>query len=288
MDPTVNVWDLSNSPLGYYRKRLALSRELWARLQSKQLAPGETYDGLRRSFLAGFNQLARGLVPATKYIGGIVQVRDRAGSGRLPYTPVPASEQREALKILSEGMFSVESFQFKPEFLASLPYSRLDYFDAMSQGANVTSQPMISLPATVLGMQRQVLDQVMSDVVAERVIESQGLVKNPKEALSLSELYDTLQDAIWSELKTGREITPMRRNLQREHLRRMVNMLLRATPGTPADARSLMRMDAEALAAQIRKAKAKSGFSKETRAHLAESLETLDQALKAPLQRVGA
>ena len=288
MDPTVNVWDLSSSPLGYYRKRLALSRELWARLQAKQLAPGETYDGLRRSFLAGFNQLARGLVPATKYIGGIVQVRDRAGSGRLPYTPVPASEQREALKILSEGMFSVESFQFKPEFLASLPYSRLDYFDAMSQGANVTSQPMISLPATVLGMQRQVLDQVMSDVVAERVIESQGLVKDPKEALSLSELYDTLQDAIWSELKTGREITPMRRNLQREHLRRMVTMLLRATPGTPADARSLMRMDAEALAGQIRKAKAKPGFSKETRAHLAESLETLDQALKAPLQRAGA
>jgi hypothetical protein len=288
MDPTVNVWDLSSSPLGYYRKRLALSRELWARLQAKQLAAGETYDGLRRSFLAGFNQLARGLVPATKYIGGIVQVRDRAGSGRLPYTPVPAGEQREALKILSEGMFSVESFQFKPEFLSSLPYSRLDYFDAMSQGANVTSQPMISLPATVLGMQRQVLDQVMSDVVAERVIESQGLVKDPKEALSLSELYDTLQDAIWSELKTGRDITPMRRNLQREHLRRMVTMLLRATPGTPADARSLMRMDAEALATQIRKAKAKPGFSKETRAHLAESLETLDQALKAPLQRVGA
>jgi hypothetical protein len=80
----------------------------------------------------------------------------------------------------------------------------------------------------------------------------------------------------------------MRRNLQREHLRRMVTMLLRATPGTPADARSLMRMDAEALATQIGKAKAKPGFSKETRAHLAESLETLDQALKAPLQRVGA
>ncbi len=288
MDPTVNVWDLSDDPLAYYRKRLELSRELWARLEAKKLAPGETYDGLRRSFLAGFNQLARGLVPATKYIGGIVQVRDRAGSGRLPYTPVPASQQREALKILSEGMFSVESFKFKPEFLASLPYSRLDYYDEMSQGENVSLHPMISLPATVLSMQRQVLDQVMSDVVAQRVIESQTLVTDPKRAFTLAELYDTLQGAIWSELKTGREITPMRRNLQREHLRRMVDMLLRPSANMPADARSLIRMDAQSLAAAIRKAKSRPAYSKETRAHLAESLDTLEQALKAPLQRAGA
>jgi len=288
MDPTVNVWDLSSSPLDYYQKRLELSRELWTRLEAKELAPGETYDSLRRSFLAGFDQLARGLVPATKYIGGIVQVRDRAGSGRLPYTPVAAEQQRKALKIISDGMFSVDSFKFKPQFLASLPYSRLDYYDAMAQGANVTSQPMISLPETVLSMQRKVLDQVMSGPVAERLIESGELVSDPKDTLTLSELYDTLQSAIWSELKTGREITAMRRNLQREHLRRMVNMLLHPSNDMPADATSLMRMEAQQLASDIRKAKAKPGFSKETRAHLAESLETLDQALKAPLVRSAA
>ena len=288
MDPTVNVWDLSSSPLDYYQKRLELSRELWTRLESKVLEPGETYDSLRRSFLAGFDQLARGLVPATKYIGGIVQVRDRAGSGRLPYTPVPAEEQRKALKIISDGMFSVDSFKFKPQFLASLPYSRLDYYDAMAEGANVTSQPMISLPETVLSMQRKVLDQVMSGPVAERLIESRELVPDPKQAFTLSELYDTLQAAIWSELKTGREITAMRRNLQREHLRRMVDMLLHPSNDMPADARSLMRVEAQQLAAEIRKAKNKHGLSKETRAHLAESLDTLEQALKAPLMRTAA
>jgi hypothetical protein len=288
MDPTVNVWDLSDDPLAYYRKRLELSQELWHRLEAKQLAPGETYDGLRRSFLAGFNQLSRGPVPATKYIGGIVQVRDRAGTGRLPFTPVPASEQRAALKILADGMFSVESFKFKPDFLASLPYSRLDYFTLLQQGASVTSQPMISVPSTILGMQRNVLDQVMSGVVAERILESQGMVRNPKDAFSLSELYDTLQASIWSELKSGREITPMRRNLQRGHLRRMADALLRPVANTPADARSLLRMDAIALAKEIRRAQSKPAYSKETRAHLAESLETLEQALKAPMQRLGA
>src|SRR5262249_52438860 len=80
MDPTVNVFDLSDNPLAYYRKRLDLSRELWDRLQAKKLETGESYDTLRRSFLYGFSQLNRGLMPATKYIGGVVQVRDRAGS----------------------------------------------------------------------------------------------------------------------------------------------------------------------------------------------------------------
>jgi hypothetical protein len=286
MDPTVNVWDLTDNPLAYYRKRLELSRELWVRLQAKQLLPGETYDGLRRSFLAGFDQLSRGLLPTTKYIGGIVQLRDRAGSGRLPFTPVPASQQREALKILNDGMFSVDSFNFKPEFLASLPHQRLDYFDQLSRGI-VIPQPMVSVSANVLDLQRKVLDQVMSDVVATRIVESQGIAKKGEASFRLSELYDTIQGSVWSELKTGREVGPMRRNLQREHLRRVAVAITRNSAGQPADARSLQRMNAQQLAAELRAAQAKPGLTKETKAHLAECLNTIDEALKAPLQRAG-
>jgi hypothetical protein len=288
MDPTVNVWDLSNNPLAYYRKRLELSRELWDRLQAKTLDTGESYDGLRRSFLQGFLQLQRGLMPATKYIGGVVQVRDRAGSGRMPFTPVPAMQQREALKLLSEGAFSIDSFRFKAEFLASLPHNRLDYADHLIRGDSTAATPMISVPGQILAMQKAVLDQVMSDAVASRIIESQNYATKPKETFQLSELYDALHASIWSELKSGREITPMRRNLQREHLRRIVTALLRPAAATPADARSLHRMDAIALSAEIRAAQSKGGFSKEAKAHLAESLNALDEALKAPMLRVGA
>jgi hypothetical protein len=287
MDPTVNMFDLSSNPLAFYRKRLDISRELWDRLQARTLESGESFDLLRRGFLSGFTQLNRGLAPATKYIGGVVQVRDRAGSGRMPYTPVPAAQQREALKILADGAFSVDSFKFKPEFLASLPPNRLDYYDALVHGDFNQAAPMISIPSTILNMQKSVLDQVMSDGVATRIIESQSISTKPKEVFQLSELYDTLHAAIWSELKSGREVTPMRRNLQREHLRRVANAVLRYSPTTPADARALHRVNAQALAAEIRSAQAKPGFSKETRAHLTEALNTLDEALKAPMMRVG-
>jgi len=97
-----------------------------------------------------------------------------------------------------------------------------------------------------------------------------------------------LQNSIWSELKSGRDISPMRRNLQREHLRRVVATLLRPTNGMPADARSLMRLDAQELIAQIKAAQRKPNLSKETKAHLAESLGTLEDAMKAPMLRMGA
>ena len=287
MDPTVNVWDLSDNPLAYYRKRLDLSRELWERLQAKTLAAGETYDSQRRSFLAGFQQLSRGMAPVTKYIGGIVQLRDRAGSGRLPYTPIPAAQQREGLKLLNDGMFKVDSFKFKPEFLASLPHSRLEYFDHLIRGESAQAA-MVSLPTMVLDLQKAVLDQVMSDGVAKRVVEGTQISRDGANAFRLSELYDTLQGSIWAELKTGAEVTPMRRNLQREHLRRVAGGLLRPTAAQPADARSLLRFNAQSLVAELKAAQAKPGLSKETRAHLSESQNTLEEALKAPLQRAGA
>jgi hypothetical protein len=55
----------------------------------------------------------------------------------------------------------------------------------------------------------------------------------------------------------------------------------------PADARSLMRLNAQQLAAELRVAQTKLSYSKESRAHIAESLNTLEESLKAPMQRVG-
>ncbi|HEY5307783.1 MAG TPA: metallopeptidase, partial [Casimicrobiaceae bacterium] len=100
-------------------------------------------------------------------------------------------------------------------------------------------------------------------------------------------LYGTLHASIWSELKTGKDIDLFRRNLQREHANRLASALLRPAGSMPADARALLRADAKALRAEIAAAKARSGYSLEARAHLAETLATLDEALKAPLVRQG-
>jgi hypothetical protein len=62
---------------------------------------------------------------------------------------------------------------------------------------------------------------------------------------------------------------------------------VRPSSFTPADVRALQRENARDLLARIKAAQAKPALSKEAKAHLAESANSLEEALKAPLQRVG-
>ena len=283
MDPEVNRRDLGADPLEFAVRRLKLSRELWDRLQRRELKTGESYDVLRRTFIAGLNQVGLATTVTAKYIGGVVYVRDHAGSGRDPFTPVPADKQRAALKLLADGLFSVDSFRVRPEFLRRLTVNQFDRYRDDSAASAVA--PDFSLSDRVLSIQRAALDQALSDAVARRIVESPLRFATDGVALSLAELYDSVQDAIWSELRNGSDIDPLRRNLQREHLKRLASTMIRPSTAVHADARALQRENARRLLAQLKAAQARTGISREARAHLAESANTLEETLKAPLQR---
>ncbi|MYM29976.1 DUF5117 domain-containing protein [Duganella sp. CY15W] len=278
LDPDVNVFDLGSDPLAYFQRRLTISRELWDRIQNRTLKPGESYEVLRRSFDYGFQQFARTMPVVVKYVGGVTYLRDHAGTGRATFTPVPLPRQRAALQMVTDSLFKADSFTFSPAIISRLG---VDHFSERP------GRPDVSVGGRVLLLQSAVLDQLMSDGVAVRLLDSQEKLDNRKEALSLDELYLTLQNAVWSELKSGKDISGMRRNLQREHLKRVVAALLRVSAGTPADVRSLQRQNAVQLQRELRVAMARP-VSREAKAHLSESYETLGQALKASMLRAGA
>jgi hypothetical protein len=131
------------------------------------------------------------------------------------------------------------------------------------------------------------LNPLMSDMVAQRLLNNESKTANPKDALRLAELYETLHTAIWSELKSGRDIPLFRRNLQREHATRVAGALLRPSGSMPTDARAQLRADARRLRTELAAAQSGKGYSTEAQAHLAEALAMLDEALKAPIVRQG-
>ena len=278
VDPMVNRFDLGADPLAYYKLRMKLSRELWDRLQNMNLATGESYERLTRSFRSGFNQLNRVAPLAAKYIGGVHIRRERAGSKNAVFEPVSAAKQKEALSLITKDFFGTDSFKFKPEFIARLATDRFER--TMSDSSMQTSVARL-----VAGVQKEILDHVYSPPVATRLAEVGMKVNDPKETLGLSDVYDSLQDAIWSEAKTGQETSLIRRNLQREQLRRMTDVLVKPAGPWPADARSIMRENARQLAGMLEKALAKPGLSKTTRAHYADALDALNVTLKASVQR---
>ncbi|TAG04162.1 MAG: DUF5117 domain-containing protein [Burkholderiales bacterium] len=286
IDPAVNRLDLGNDPLAFYEKRFTLAKELWDRWQAKQLAPGSEYEVLRRNFQRGFAQYEVFGELAAKYVGGITVLRDTVGTGRQPLTPVDAALQRRALNLLTKNLFEVDSFKFKPEFLGKLSIdfdARWDDFDDDIGGGSIRGLDF-SVAGRVLSIQRAVLSQLMRDTVAARVIGAPEKLVDPSKAFSVAELYSTLQKAVWSELSTGAAISPMRRNLQREHLRMIAQGVASPSPRTPADARSLQREFAVDLLAKMKAAVGRAG-SIENRAHLNEGIALLDAALKAQITK---
>ena len=279
-DPRSNQRDLGDDPLAYAKKRLKLSQELWERVQTRKPQPGEDALRSRRSVAESFRQLGMTANNISKYVGGIYAERIVPGVTPGPaFKPVDNAQQREALKFIATGLLSSDSFKFRPEFLVN---QSLDY-NEWDRGLP------LSIPDAVAGLQGRVLDRLMSPNTARRLIEQGAYLPEAqrKGAVSLSEVYGTLQGAIFSELKTGAEIDRMRRSLQREYLRRLQAQLNRATNGATvyADAFSMARWHATQLARDLRTASSKPGLSVETRAHLVETLDMLDSMLKASLVR---
>ncbi len=286
LDPDVNMFDLGSDPLAYAKNRLALVRELWTRTERMPLKADEQYGILRRNLSRGISEASTSIQHAAKFVGGVTILRDRAGSGRTPLNPVAAAKQRAALTMLATEVFSADSFRFPPDLLRRASISYFDIANSRELGG-AEPTPDVAIDQQVLALQRVALNQLMTDTVAQRLLNNESKTASPKEALRLAELYETLHAAIWSELKTGRDITLFRRNLQREHATRLATALLRPSATMPTDARAQLRADARLLRTELALAQGRPGYSPEARAHLAEALAMIDEALKAPIVRQG-
>ena len=284
IDPDALQYDLGSDAIAFARKRLAIARDLFKRQESRVLPPDQDYATLRRSLDFAVADAAGAVGVLARQIGGVRTLRDYPGSGRDPLQPVPAAVQREALDVMSRGLLAADSFIVSPALQRRLAPDFQERGEALFGGEGSVATDF-SLTQRVLGLQRALLAQLMSDAVAARIIDSQGKTDPRAEAFQLSELYGRLERDIWSELAGPGDIAAPRRELQREYLNRVAALLLR--PSGRVDARSLVRARAQTLLARISAATPQRGLSADARAHLQDSADTLAQALSARLLRSG-
>ncbi len=269
-DPGVNRFDLGNDPLQFAEKQMQLGRELWDRAQTRELPEDASYQELTRAFSSGLNNFSKSARLAARYIGGVTVRRDRAGTGNPVHEPVPAEKQREALNLLMTSMFQPDSFRFKPEFVSRLAKDRFTTWGDQN----------IHVGQSVLRTQAGAMQMLLAPDVAQRLIDNPEKLAEGTPTLPLSEVYETLQNNIWSELGKGGEISQARRDLQREHLK-AIAPLLSPTSKAPGEVGSIMRFLANELKSQVDQAASSgSGKSLEYRAHLAQCGQTLASALK--------
>jgi len=286
IDPEALHFDLGNDQAGFVRKRFAIARDLFKRQESRTLPTDQDYGVLRRSLNYAINDVARSVGVLARQIGGVRTLRDHPGSGRDPLQPVPAAAQREALDVLSRGLLAADSFAVSPALQRRLAPDFQERSDALQIGsAAVTTE--FSPSQRVLAVQRALLNHLMGDAVAARILANQDVGAKRGEAFQLTELYGRLDRDIWSELRDGGDIVASRRELQREHLSRLTALLLRPAALGRADSRGLVRVEAIDLLARIKSAENRASLSADAKAHLKDCDDTLSQALSARLLRVG-
>jgi hypothetical protein len=298
LDPTVTRYDQTDEPLAWARERVTLINRLFDSLPTRMVAPGQGYARLRAAFTDLLNDRWYATLVTTKYLGGAVTARDHRGdpSARPAFVTVPAAVQRQALAFVTEAGFGERAYRFSPQLLSHLGPNRWRHWGSMPGADGRIDFP---LHDWAMAQQSALLGQLLDPVVLSRVRDAELRATDAEPTVTIPELLATLTGAIWAEAgypapggKAGvsRNVTSVRRDLQRLYLNNLIRMMVNPLPDTPEDARTLARATLADLGAELDRALVRRGVELDTytRAHLVDSRERITQALNAQmLQNTG-
>jgi Met-zincin/Domain of unknown function (DUF5117) len=237
INPLANVWDMSSDVLLYSQWQMDNARFMWQRLDKGYLLKGESYSNLRLRFNRVLKYYFRNAILLSKYIGGQSFQRLHASDDAAwTFVPVSLLKQRQALTKLQEYVFAEDAFSFSPQLLNQLAPSRWEHWGSSAPN-NRLDYPIHD---RILGFQSAILRSLLDSDRLNRLQDIE-LKTQPGQALSIPELFDTLQTGIWTEVFAPGEpkpISSIRRSLQREHLNILLQMML-GTTNTPEDGRTL-------------------------------------------------
>jgi hypothetical protein len=311
-DPYVNLWDLGSDPCAYGKSRIELAEQLLKDLDARVVKDGDSWARTRRAFQVLLEQWGDGATLASQYIGGQSVSRDHKADkdAHDPIVPIAGAKQRECLTFLVDSILSDRAFQFSPALLRRLGTERWMHWG--SSALNESSVD-ISVLERILAIQKIVLSHCLTPATLAR-LQNQQLQANPGgDPLRMEEVFRSLTDGVWSDLdrlgaprdekapKPGLSI--IRRNLQREYLKRLSGMVLGNSVGSagdrfvyvvfvrggesaaPADARALARLHLKEISGRIGKVLETSNLVVDdtTRAHLEECRHRIAKVLEAHL-----
>lgn len=278
-DPLISRFDLASDPLQYWELKMKDTRDLLKVLPSRVPERGESYYQFTRYFNMLMGQYAQSGFIASRYIGALHLRGNHRGdpNEKPPLVPANASDQRRALKLLRDYIFSKEAFNFpKSVYLKLAPDPNPDLMTAIMGGVRQDAP----IRDQISNLQSAILGRVFNPTVLSRVVNNEFKSAKPQEALTLAELFRTVTDAVWEEVRTGENVDSLRRQLQRSHVKVMVDMLVKPSTNVPDDAKMLARYHLRQLRTGIQKA-LPNARDEYTRAHYSEVLDVIAKALDA-------
>lgn len=241
-DPLATRYDFSADPLDYANEQMKLVALYRDRLLDKFVKDGQSWARARRGYELTLSMQMRAVSMMANWVGGAFVHRDKKGDpgDRAPVEVVPAEQQRAALEFVIETTFKDEAYGLTPQLL-----ERMSVDKWLDSGARSTMAAEATWPIhdRILGMQASALTLLMNPTTLRRVLDNEMRLPAETDALTLPEVLDRITAAVWSELEQecpeGRNdrqpmISSLRRNLQREHAQRLIDLVLKEPSDTAA------------------------------------------------------
>ena len=289
-DPTARRFDNAKNPLDYADSQVALVRDLRAKIIEDMVEDGESWSESRKAYdlLLGKHASAVGI--ASNWIGGSYLNRHKKGDpdARLPIENIPAEQQRRALNFVLDNTMYDECYGLTPELLHRMTVDK--WYD---QGGMrfIYQDETYPVHSKISGVQSMALSQVINPTTLQRIYDNEFRAMGEEDVLTLPETMETLRGVVWSELDSdpgddvndrNPYVSSLRRNLQRVHIDRLIDMSM---PGNgmgsaSAPVSNLSRMQLREILSDIEGVKTRrlDAYSK---AHLAEAKSRIERALDA-------
>lgn len=290
-DPHSTVWDLGENSLDFADSEMRYVNKARKLLLDKVVEEGQSWEKAREGFNTLLYKQLSAISVSSKWIGGVYFNRYKKGDENAPdpVRPVEVERQRRALDFILNNAFEDKAFGLTPEILAKLGAEQ--WFDDR-RGNDRADLPVHDV---VLGVQASAMSMLMNPTRLGRVLDNEMRTPQGEDALTVPEIFEKVRDKVWASLdpKFGNGgphefnarnpmISSLQRNLQREHLDRLIDLATGANwPNASANTvttlarlelREIDRMIADALGTDV------DPYSK---AHLVDARERIGRALEA-------
>jgi hypothetical protein len=223
---------------------------------------------------------------ASRWVGGSFLNNDAKGDpgNRSPVSDVPAESQRRALKLIMDNAFEYASFGLTPEIVRHL--GKEHFFES----EEIVPDTSFTVHDSIGGVQSVALTMIMNPTRLRRLYDNEFRTASTDDMITMNEVVRTVTDNVWREYakpsgsfgEKSPMATSLRRNLQREHLERLVTLALLRDSGSASirAISSIARLELKRVDA-LAEGGLKSSPDAYTKAHLEDARTRIAKTLEA-------
>ncbi len=203
VDPTSQTEDIGHDAMIASELGIRNLKRILVKLMEWTAEDGKNYDDLRELYLSVVGQFNRYTGHVVSNVGGVYEFYKTSDQNGTVYTHTEKEKQKRAVQFLNEQLFATPSWLIDAEILGRIQQD--------------------GLVERIRAVQVRILNRLTREDMLVRVIENEAL--NGNNAYAITSLFTDMRKGIWGELYDGSMIDTYRRNLQKEHVDRLGELM---------------------------------------------------------------